>query len=155
MQIKNIVLGIAITFLAFLVIFTGIQTFYPSPNWEDFCGNVNSITPKLVDENTVCTQDAKQCPDGSYVGRDPKNNCEFLSCDYQIIQQREYEKCQNDYDTSNEKYSKNLFIVTLVLGIFLLLLDWFRFAISIVGLILVIYLAYWLNSHRGKLKKKR
>lgn len=190
MQIKNIVLGIAITFLSFLVIFTGIQTFYSSPDWEDFCGSIYSKTiPKLVDENTVCTQEAKQCPDGTYVSRDPKNNCEFLSCDFQIIQQREYDKCQKDYETSNEKYSKNLFIITLILGIFLLLLggklfnleavgagimgggvitliygagsywqyagDWFRFAVSIVGLILVIYLAYWLNSHRKKLTKKR
>lgn len=28
----------------------------------------------------VCTQDVKQCPDGSYVGRNPNNNCEFYAC---------------------------------------------------------------------------
>ena len=28
----------------------------------------------------ACTMEAKACPDGSYVGRDPAKNCEFRSC---------------------------------------------------------------------------
>jgi hypothetical protein len=28
----------------------------------------------------ICTADAKLCPDGSSVGRDPANNCEFAPC---------------------------------------------------------------------------
>jgi len=28
----------------------------------------------------VCTMEAKACPDGSYVGRDPEKNCAFRSC---------------------------------------------------------------------------
>jgi hypothetical protein len=28
----------------------------------------------------ACTQDAKICPDGTGVGRDPTNNCEFKPC---------------------------------------------------------------------------
>ena len=31
-------------------------------------------------EGAVCTQDAQQCSDGSYVGRNPDNNCEFYPC---------------------------------------------------------------------------
>ena len=29
----------------------------------------------------ACTKDAKQCPNGRTVSRNPKNNCEFDSCD--------------------------------------------------------------------------
>lgn len=32
-----------------------------------------------MDENVVCTDDVKQCPDGSYVGRVPPS-CEFAPC---------------------------------------------------------------------------
>jgi len=35
------------------------------------------------DENSddvFCTADAKICPDGSSVGRNPDNNCEFYEC---------------------------------------------------------------------------
>ena len=31
-------------------------------------------------ETRACTEDAKVCPDGSTVGRDLENNCEFFSC---------------------------------------------------------------------------
>lgn len=30
--------------------------------------------------DTACTMDAKVCDDGSYVGRNPNNNCEFFDC---------------------------------------------------------------------------
>jgi hypothetical protein len=28
----------------------------------------------------ACTMEAKACPDGSYVGRNPEKNCEFNTC---------------------------------------------------------------------------
>jgi hypothetical protein len=28
----------------------------------------------------ACTMEAKVCPGGSYVGRDPEKNCEFRPC---------------------------------------------------------------------------
>ena len=30
--------------------------------------------------NIACTMEAKACPDGSYVGRDPAKNCAFRPC---------------------------------------------------------------------------
>ena len=37
------------------------------------CTNVNNV-------EEACVKDAKICPDGSTVGRDQKNNCEFSAC---------------------------------------------------------------------------
>ena len=31
-------------------------------------------------DQIVCTQDVKECSDGSFVGRNPDNNCEFYEC---------------------------------------------------------------------------
>jgi len=51
-------------------------------NYRDPSSN-NSITPVLsptpTEEAVFCTQDAKQCPDGSFVGR-VGPNCEFAPC---------------------------------------------------------------------------
>eukprot|EP00547_Thalassionema_nitzschioides_P017814 CAMPEP_0194234792 /NCGR_PEP_ID=MMETSP0158-20130606/2429_1 /TAXON_ID=33649 /ORGANISM="Thalassionema nitzschioides, Strain L26-B" /LENGTH=631 /DNA_ID=CAMNT_0038968073 /DNA_START=74 /DNA_END=1969 /DNA_ORIENTATION=+ len=41
----------------------------------DGVGNVACVLPPLA-----CTEDALNCPDGSAVGRDPYNNCEFYPC---------------------------------------------------------------------------
>lgn len=35
---------------------------------------------KQNDNTNVCTQDVQQCPDGSIVGREPANNCNFKLC---------------------------------------------------------------------------
>jgi hypothetical protein len=174
MNIKSILIGIAVTILSFLVIFTGIQTFYPSPEYEDFCSRIE--IPKPVVNETFCTQDVKQCPDGSYVSRNPNNNCEFFPCE------NEQEKCYNKYDEARAQYSKNLFTITTILAIILLSLGatlfklehissgimgggiitllygtfnyWpnagnlFRFIISIIGLLVVIGFAYWINKKK-------
>lgn len=39
----------------------------------------DSILPPNDEEGVFCTMDAKQCPDGSYVGRIGPN-CEFAPC---------------------------------------------------------------------------
>lgn len=40
------------------------------------CANNSETIP----ETKYCTEDAKVCPDGSAVGRDANNNCEFFPC---------------------------------------------------------------------------
>ncbi len=36
--------------------------------------------PPLADEGIVCPADVRQCPDGTYVSRDPDNGCAFRTC---------------------------------------------------------------------------
>jgi len=33
-----------------------------------------------LEDGVACSQDVKQCPDGSFVSRDSNNNCEFFPC---------------------------------------------------------------------------
>jgi hypothetical protein len=39
-----------------------------------------SATTDDEDDMIMCPMDAKECDDGSYVSREPKNNCEFAPC---------------------------------------------------------------------------
>jgi hypothetical protein len=36
--------------------------------------------PPMLDEGIVCAADVKQCPDGSYVSRNPARGCAFAPC---------------------------------------------------------------------------
>ena len=38
------------------------------------------VEKELPSEEKFCTQEAKECPDGNFVGRDPDNNCQFRPC---------------------------------------------------------------------------
>jgi len=49
---------------------------------------VNNCAKEIKTDDTsgvVCTKEAKLCPDGSSVGRDPHNNCEFEPCPSEIV----------------------------------------------------------------------
>jgi hypothetical protein len=181
MKIKDILLGIAITILTFLVVFAGIQTFYSYPDSSDFCGEYKyERYPQIADkENStdiVCAQDVRECPDETFVSRDPKQGCNFPPCS------DEYTDCWDEYENSRKAYSKNLFVITLIIGIIILGIGtllfklesvgggvmggavitliygagsyWpnadnlFRFIISLIGLALVISFAYWLNKRK-------
>ena len=36
--------------------------------------------PTVADDPIMCTMDARQCPDGSYVSRNPAKGCAFNAC---------------------------------------------------------------------------
>ena len=43
-----------------------------------------------------CTKEAKQCSNGNMVGRNPRNNCEFDSCDDEPVKKKEPVMCSAD-----------------------------------------------------------
>ncbi|OIO42129.1 hypothetical protein COU56_02180 [Candidatus Pacearchaeota archaeon CG10_big_fil_rev_8_21_14_0_10_31_9] len=172
--IKNIIFAIAIIVLTSFVVIYGIQAFYDRPEYNNYCPEIRSA--EYVNSSARCEQlngrwntfDGPKPVDG------PNGYCDL---DYY---------CRQDYEAVNKIYSRNLFIITVPIGIILLLVggalfsleavgagimgggvvtliygagnywpdatDIFRFIISLVGLVIVIFLAYWLNK---ELKRKR
>ena len=47
---------------------------------ENMVDTKNTTQDEQTTAVKACTKDAKVCPDGSSVGRNPKNNCEFFEC---------------------------------------------------------------------------
>jgi hypothetical protein len=43
-------------------------------------GATTTTTSTSTSTTLACTDDVMQCPDGSYVSRDPLNNCQFYPC---------------------------------------------------------------------------
>ena len=182
LNIKNILIGIAITILTVFVVIYGIQTFYPSPQYEDYC----DAQRKPIPENPELL--GGTC---ATVSPDSRNEC-CINKGYEYYDEETGRcmgidnSCYEQYDEVNETYSKNLFIITLIIGIILIAIgalvfklesigagimgggiitliwgsgqywryadDIFRFIISIIGLVLVIGLGYWINSRERKKK---
>jgi hypothetical protein len=44
------------------------------------CAPADPVPPAVIHKNVACTMEAKGCPDGSYVGRDPAQGCAFKPC---------------------------------------------------------------------------
>ncbi|MEX0920423.1 MAG: hypothetical protein WDZ69_02465 [Candidatus Pacearchaeota archaeon] len=199
MDFKNFVIGIAIMILTISVVVYGVNTFYSSPDYEDFCPDVRR--PSLLDsenETEVCPavcvemweidSDSRTCvfnECGSGCGPDGETSFETLKhCEVALSG----ENCWGAYEDEREKYSRNLFLIALPIGIAVVALgaivfgleavgaglmaggvgiifwgvggfwrfadDWLKFILSFVGLVVLIWLAYYFNKSFSKKVKK-
>ena len=62
---------------------------------EDITRDDGVKVEKPVTKPMACTKDARQCPDGRVVGRDPYNNCEFKPCE-ELKEKKEPMMCTAD-----------------------------------------------------------
>jgi len=177
MKLKEVLLGIAILVMTIFVTYYGINTIFPSPDYNNFCnGNVSydSVNTSAGCEAnggkwnpTYSTEPAKTIPTGY--------------CDVQY-------QCGLDYNSANKIRSRNVFLIALPIGIAIIILGAFffgleavgaglmgggvgtliygagaywqytenlvRFSISLVGLAILIFLAYFFNKKFSKKNKK-
>lgn len=169
---------------AFVAIY-GIQTFYEErPDWNKYCGN---ITYPNFEINTSAQCEAfngkwnPTYPDRYAMPVKTTPNSPTGYCDLAYF-------CNQDYENASKIYSRNLFIISVPVGVVLIAIGgalfalesvgagimlggiitliygageyWpnagnqFKFGISLLGLIIVIILAYWLNKRYEKEAKK-
>jgi hypothetical protein len=55
-------------------------------------GQWDMIGQRLV-EGQACAADVMECPDGSFVARDPNNNCEFFQCTDEVFCTADVKEC--------------------------------------------------------------
>ncbi|MBI2044904.1 hypothetical protein HYT23_02510 [Candidatus Pacearchaeota archaeon] len=173
MNLKNVILGIAIIVLTIFVTFYGINTLFPKPDYNAYC---------TADRYNIYVNNSAECAaaDGrwnpSYGG--PVKATSEGYCDLTW-------KCNQEYNDADRARSKKVFFVALPLGILIIALgafifgleavgaglmgggvgtliygsgaywpysqNWIRFLISLIGLALLIWLSYFWNKRmKGK-----
>ena len=172
MNIKNILIGIAIIILTFFVIFYGIGTFYPKPTYENFCGDYKEL--RIIETQEECGEIGGKWTQ-SIKPAIPETTEIQGWCDTNYL-------CNQEYKTAKIKYSQNLFIITTILAIILISIGaivfklepvgsgimgggiitliygagnyWpeannlFKLIISLISLTIIIYLGYWINKRK-------
>ncbi len=177
MTLKNVVIGIAIIILTISVIIFGINTFYSSPEYEDFCDEFRKA--EIINDSGQCEEIGGKW--NSYGNPRPIEGDIIGYCDGDFI-------CREEYNAERESYSRSLFLITLPLGILIIVLgalmfkleavgaglmgggvgvilwgvfgfwefagDLLKFLLSLIGLLTLIWLAYYFNKKFDKKKKK-
>lgn len=180
-NVKNIVLGIAIFILTIFVGIYGINTFYgKAPQYNDYCPvsvQANTELQCIMQNGTWIngSVDASSGPKAAPVG----GYCDF------------YTKCNDALRAAEEKYYKGAFLIALPVGIIIIALgliifalapvgvglmaggigimiygagnywtyanDVLKFIMSLIGLVIVILLAYYFNKkfNFGWFKEKK
>ncbi|MEK6911092.1 MAG: hypothetical protein AABW82_04940 [Nanoarchaeota archaeon] len=139
MNVKNLVLGIGIFVVFLLMLGYGIEAFYPSPKYENFCkSGLNGVYPvKAYDysgsSGANCTfnrelqNSADQCLQNSGM---PVYDYDDNGCTVSI---KECDYCQKNYDEANDAYSKIVFIISLIVGLIALFVGYRYLSVEPVG----------------------
>ena len=177
MDIKNIIIGIAIIILTIFMGFYGINTFYPRPDYDDFCGDIK--TQEKIETYERCEEVGGKWSVYESIGPAEERAEGFCDRDYY---------CRQDLEDARRIRSRNVFFIALPLGIFIIVFgaflfsleavgaglmgggvgtliygagaywpyseNWIRFVISLVGLVILIFLTYRFNTWFEKRKKK-
>ncbi|HLA23555.1 MAG TPA: hypothetical protein VJZ93_03420 [Candidatus Nanoarchaeia archaeon] len=174
MNLKGIVIGIAIFILTTFVAVYGISVIFPQPEYNDFCSELK--TAEYIDNPDRCVEVEGYWVVDNYPREVGGKNIEGY-CD------REY-YCRQDYDNALEENSKKRFLTSIPVGIAIIVLggvifklesvgvglmaggagtfvwgaggfwgyasDLWRFLISLMGLVVLIAFAYWFESKTKK-----
>ena len=109
--IKTMMLGLAIAIVLTGFIILLINSFYPNPEWDDYCDE-RVRAPKLAVAETI-TQETCEEVGGKWTPQDIRcvtTPCPQGVCDY-------YSTCQKEYDTARDQYRLVAFIVSIIAGL--------------------------------------
>ena len=114
-RVMNVVFGIGIAILIFIVSTLGISVFYPRPEVEDFgCDSKRSnIGP--------------QCSENMTVGE-----CQELEFKQFIAEENngEYQKCWDNFSDVRDIYNKNYFLITSIIGFLAIIVSMYLFSMT-------------------------
>jgi prolipoprotein diacylglyceryltransferase len=112
MRIKNVVLGLGIFIVYLLALFQGVETFFPSPQYDDYCdvnsrpvfpGNDCQLSGTFINKERTCLSQK-----GDFVYEYDENGCPVDGyCD----------SCRIDYEKDLDKYANELFLISVILGV--------------------------------------
>ena len=128
-KVLGAVFAIGIAVVVYILVLLGIQAFYPAVSYADFC-NQSEMYPVQI-------SGFEKCPDNITVGE-----CRVLV----NAEEKELQKCWQDFNTANKAYNKNFFIIASILGVIMVLIAFFLLnivnisaGIACAGIVLIMF----------------
>jgi len=137
MKVMNIVFGIGIAVILFIVVTLGVQVFYKAPVYDDFCNSSRYASPNPVYDSTICSENMTV------------KECNLLVKYNQTVADKEnlyFNECNQKFQDADKAYGKNLFIINNIIGIIFVIVSLFLFSMvniaagtAFAGLVLIIW----------------
>jgi hypothetical protein len=133
MNVKNLVLGVGIFIVYLLMLNYGIEAFYKSPQYDNYCSMNIYKEPYRLFEGKNCTNLNKisEMESLCYSGRGQPVNWTYdstgcaqnFSCDF----------CSKQFEDAQKGHSKIVFVISLIAGILTLLIGYGVLSVEPVG----------------------
>lgn len=180
MSLKNNIMAIAIIILTISVVIYGVNVFYDKPEYADFCGEFK--TAEIIETQERCEEIGGNW--APYISPRVVDEREGY-CDRDFTCRQEYDDAREGYSRNIFLIALPVGIAIIALGALVFGLefvgagimgggvgivlwgvggfwrfadDWLKFILSLIGLIVVIWLAHYVNKRlegKGKGKKRR
>lgn len=136
MKIKNFVLGIGIVVVYALMLWQGIETFYPEPKYEDFCDvNIGPRSfPEIAQTNCVFPPNLEAKQNACYKA---KGEFRYEYDEKGCIIDGYCDECSIFFNEASDKYSRNIFIISLITGFITFIIGFAILKIEPVGSALI------------------
>lgn len=138
MNIKNLVLGIGIFIVYLLAVSYGIETFYPSPQYEDFCNNEGRFPyakPIEAGQNCSFSRQLQNQSDQCYANQGfPVYEYNDAGC---AISVKECDYCNKEFNDSQKSHQKVVFLIALIVGIITIFIGYGILSVEPVGSALI------------------
>lgn len=131
MNLRGIIIGVAILILTLFVTTYGVNTVFDKPIYDDFCPN--TIWKVTEMNESVCFDNGGKWNPNVYVGRiNPEVPQKNLNGEVTGYCDKNF-RCNEAYQLAQERYSMNAFLIAVPLGILILLGGFFFFSLESVG----------------------
>lgn len=178
MHLKNVVIGIAIVILTIFVTFYAINTIFPKPAYNDFCNSTNINSAVYANQTSCEAANGTWNPSvGPQTAPKTAGYCDFY---YKCGQQ--YDSVLRARSGKVFLLALPIGIAVIVLGALVFGLEavgaglmgggvgtliygagaywpytenWMRFILSLIGLVIIIWLAYYLNNKFNKKNRRK
>lgn len=172
MKLKDVILSIAIIIMTIFVTYYGINTIYPSPDYNNFCSPDRIM---VANNSNDCYASGGKWMDSA--SAEPKSYQGYCDFDYY---------CRQEFENASKIRSRDVFIMAIPIGIAVIATGAFffgleavgaglmgggvgtlvygsgaywpytenliRFLISLAGLLILIFFAYFIGKKFGKKK---
>jgi hypothetical protein len=126
-EIKNLLLGIVIAIVFFMFCVFGIKLIYGGPFYEDFCNN--SYYEKIPD-NCTASIELENKRNECYINEGiPRYEYDEKGCEKDLV----CDFCNKDFENANKNYTKNLFLISLILGLIIIAVSVLLIKISMIS----------------------
>ncbi len=124
MNVKNLILGTGIFIVYLLMLGYGIEAFYPSQHYEDFCkgGESGRYAKPLGFGNCTFSKTIQTQTDQCYAGNGfPVYQYDDAGCTTSI---KECNYCNKYFNETQKNHEKIVFLIALIVGIFTLFIGY-------------------------------
>ncbi len=141
MNIRNIILSIAISIMLIFSVVYGISTFYPSPDYSDFCPKEKFPIPMQKNNETICPAvcvPLYEIENGKCVFNECGSGCGANGrTSFDTLEQCNIvasgKSCFEEYNSAEEARAKIVFFVAVPLGILILIAGGILFSLETIG----------------------